>query len=70
MTTHFQLLAAFKVLVCVGQEVEKRENQGYNLLLMEILSCLLKGQVSALFSSSFSIGRILFLVPLIHECLR
>ncbi|KAL7519633.1 hypothetical protein ACHAWX_004390 [Stephanocyclus meneghinianus] len=44
MTTHFQLLAAFKVLVCVGQEVEKRENQGYNLLLMEILSCLLKGQ--------------------------
>ncbi|KAL3792192.1 hypothetical protein HJC23_009656 [Cyclotella cryptica] len=33
-----------KVLVCVGQEVEKRENEGYNLLLMEILSCLLKGQ--------------------------
>ena len=33
------------VLVCVGQEVERRENSGYNLLLMEILSCLLKGQV-------------------------
>ena len=33
------------VLVCVGQEVERRENCGYNLLLMEILSCLLKGQV-------------------------
>ena len=32
------------VLVCVGQEVERRENSGYNLLLMEILSCLLKGQ--------------------------
>jgi len=31
------------VLVCVGQEVERRENSGYNLLLMEILSCLLKG---------------------------
>lgn len=35
-----------EVLVCVGQEVEKRENEGYNLLLMEILSYLLKGQVS------------------------
>ena len=34
------------VLVCVGQEVEKRENEGYNLLLMEILSYLFKGQVS------------------------
>ena len=33
------------VLVCVGQEVERRENSGYNLLLMEILSCLLRGQV-------------------------
>lgn len=33
------------VLVCVGQEVERRENAGYNLLLMEILSCLLRGQV-------------------------
>ena len=35
-----------EVLVCVGQEVEKRENEGYNLLLMEILSYLLKGHVS------------------------
>lgn len=34
------------VLVCVGQEVEKRENSGYNLLLMEIMSCLLRGMVS------------------------
>ena len=33
------------VLVCVGQEVDRRENSGYNLLLMEILSCLLRGQV-------------------------
>ncbi len=33
------------VLVCVGQELERRENSGYNLLLMEILSCLLRGQV-------------------------
>ncbi len=34
----------FDVLTCVGQEVERRENSGYNLLLMEILSCLLRGQ--------------------------
>lgn len=34
----------FDVLTCVGQEVERRENCGYNLLLMEILSCLLRGQ--------------------------
>ena len=39
------------VLVCVGQEVETRENSGYNLLLMEILSGLLKGQVCS--SSTF-----------------
>ena len=37
------------VLVCVGQEVERRENAGYNLLLMEILSCLLRGQVREFF---------------------
>lgn len=34
----------FDVFTCVGQEVERRENSGYNLLLMEILSCLLRGQ--------------------------
>lgn len=34
----------FDVLTCVGQDVERRENSGYNLLLMEILSCLLRGQ--------------------------
>lgn len=39
------------VLVCVGQEVERRENSGYNLLLMEILSCLLRGQVKILVCS-------------------
>ena len=33
------------LLVCVGQEVERRENSGYNLLLMEILSHALRGQV-------------------------
>ena len=33
------------VLVCVGQEVERRENHNYNLLLMEILSRMLRGQV-------------------------
>jgi hypothetical protein len=44
------------VLVCVGQEVERRENSGYNLLLMEILSCLLKGQVC---TSSTMLGRLL-----------
>jgi len=32
------------VLMVLGQEVERRENQGYNLLLMEILGCLLRGQ--------------------------
>ncbi|KAL7554423.1 hypothetical protein ACHAWF_018401 [Thalassiosira exigua] len=32
------------VLVVLGQEVGRRENQGYNLLLMEILGYLLKGQ--------------------------
>ena len=35
-----------EVLVCVGQEVERRENSGYNLLILEILSSLLRGQVS------------------------
>ena len=34
-----------EVLVCVGQEVERRENSGYNLLILEILSSLLRGQV-------------------------
>ena len=40
---HHELLVVLQeemvldVLVCVGQEVERRENSGYNLLLMEIL---------------------------------
>ena len=47
------------VLVCVGQEVERRENSGYNLLLMEILSCLLRGQVGFLVL-------LLTSIPLVH----
>ena len=48
---HRDLLVVMKeelvldVLVCVGQEIERRENSGYNLLLMEIMSYLLRGQV-------------------------
>ena len=34
------------LLAVIGQEVERRENSGYNLLVMEILNCLLRGQVS------------------------
>lgn len=36
------------VLVCVGQEIERRENTGYNLLMMEIISHLLRGMVSVI----------------------
>ncbi|KAL7532028.1 hypothetical protein ACHAXR_004387, partial [Thalassiosira sp. AJA248-18] len=32
------------LLMVLAQEVERRENQGYNLLLLEIMSCLLRGQ--------------------------
>ena len=35
----------FDVLMCLGQDVERRENQNYNLLLMEIMSLILRGQV-------------------------
>ena len=35
------------VLTVLGQEVESRENSGYNLLLMEILHHLLRSQVSS-----------------------
>ncbi|KAL9189751.1 hypothetical protein ACHAXT_009426 [Thalassiosira profunda] len=35
---------AFDLLVCLGQDVGRRENAKYNLLLMEILGCVLKGQ--------------------------
>ena len=45
-----------EVLICVGQEVEKRENEGYNLLLMEILSYLLKGQVSDCILDSYFVS--------------
>ena len=51
---HRDLLVVMKeelvldVLVCVGQEIERRENSGYNLLLMEIMSYLLRGQVRSL----------------------
>ena len=35
----------FEVLRVVCQEIERRENQGYNLLVMEIMHHLLRGQV-------------------------
>ena len=34
------------VLLILGQDIEKRENKQYNLLLMEILHHMLKNQVS------------------------
>ncbi len=51
MALHRELIVLMKeemvldVLMVIGQEVERRENEGYNLLLMEILHHLLRSQV-------------------------
>jgi len=39
----------FEVLRVVCQDIERRENQGYNLLVMEIMHHVLRGQVRMLF---------------------
>jgi len=50
MALHRELIVLMKeemvldVLMVIGQEVERRENEGYNLLLMEILHHLLRSQ--------------------------
>ncbi|KAL7468160.1 hypothetical protein ACHAXS_008379 [Conticribra weissflogii] len=50
MALHREMIVLMKeemvldVLMVIGQEVERRENEGYNLLLMEILHHLLRSQ--------------------------